>query len=75
MQYYINYIYVALCTILAGGIIYFICKPFGYKFVDMCIRIIICILVTNLIFYLLNYKRPQFQAVIRLKRLVLKNKN
>lgn len=71
-EYYINYIYVASCTIFAGVITYFICRPFGYKFVDMCIRLVICIIVPNLIFILLNYKRPQFQAIIRLKRLILK---
>ncbi len=70
--YYINYIYVALCTILAGSITYFICKPFGYKIEDMFSRLIICIIVPNLIFYLLNFKRNGFQAVIRLKKLVLK---
>lgn len=71
-QYYINYIYVGLCTILAGVITYLICRPFGYKFVDLCIRLVICIIVPNLIFVLLNYKRPQFQAVIRLEKLILK---
>lgn len=71
-QYYINYIYIALCTILAGVITYLICRPFGYEFADMCIRLVICIIIPNLLFVLLNYKRPQFQAVIRLKKLILK---
>ncbi len=71
-QYYLNYIYVAVCTVLAGVVTYSICKPFGYKFLDLCIRLVICIIVPNLIFYLLNFKRNEFKAVIRLKRLILK---
>ncbi len=72
-QYYINYLYILFCTVISGVTTYLICKPFGYKIADMCVRLVICIIVPNLIFYLLNFKRTEFHAVIRLKRIVFKS--
>lgn len=71
-EYIKNYLYLAMVTLISGMITYFLCKPYEYNIKYFLVRLIICAIVPNLIFVLLNYKRPQFQAVIRLKKLILK---
>lgn len=73
-NYYLSSFYMIFCTVIAWSITYYICSFFGYEWISFFIKIIICLVVPNLIIFIMNYKRKSIKAIERLLKIILKVK-
>ena len=73
-NYYLSSFYMIFCTVIAWSITYYICSFFGYEWISFFIKIIICLIVPNLIIFIMNYKRKSIKAIERLVKIILKVK-
>lgn len=73
VHYYKKMGYYFLSMLLGGVITYWSCSFFGEGFLMLCIRAVVCVIIPNIIFVVLNFKRQEFKDSIELgKRIILR---
>lgn len=77
IQYFNRYIIYGILTIIVGGMTTFLCNILveGNKFIDLCMRGIVCILVVNITYLLIFLKSKEFKYILEVfGNLLEKNK-
>ena len=73
-EYYFKTLVYALEMLLAGLLTYWICGFIGGGIGGLLVRLILCILVPNICFVLVNYKRPEFKQTTELILRIMKKR-
>ncbi len=70
-EYYFKMLYSLVTTVVAGAVTYFVCSFMGDGIWLLLVRAVICVVLPNVIFILLNFKRKEFgESVQMMKRIV-----
>ena len=67
-------LYSAITMGVGGVITFWICRQFGDGFLPFFVRGIICLIVPNIVFAALNFKREEFTGTMELAKRILKRK-
>ena len=73
-EYYSKMLYYALSMLFGGGLTYWLCSFFGGGIPALLLRLPICIIVPNLCFALLNYRRQEFKDSLTMANRIIKRK-
>ena len=73
-EYYWKMFVYICCMAIAGAVCYWICSFFGEGIQAFFARMAVCVLVPNLIFAVLNYRRKEFAETINLANRIIRRK-
>lgn len=58
-EYYLKMLYYAVSMFIGGIVAYFLCGLFGEGILFLLVKAIICLIVPNVIFYLMNFRQEE----------------
>lgn len=73
-EYYMKMFSYALTMLIAGGVTYWICGFLGEGFTGLFLKAGICVLIPNLFFAVVNFRRKEFKETLELALCVVKRK-
>ncbi|MCM3665244.1 oligosaccharide flippase family protein [Mesobacillus subterraneus] len=75
--YYKKYVFYAVLTIIAGSVTTFFCTwiPFQNNFVSLASKGIVCLLIINIIYFIIFHKTDEFMYLMNVLKVKLKIKN
>lgn len=63
-EYYLKMLYYAVSMLIGGIVAYFLCSLLGEGMLFLLVKAIICLIVPNVIFYLMNFKREEYRDTV-----------
>lgn len=73
IQYYKKMGFYMISMLAGGGLTYWVCSFLGEGFLMLCVKGVMCVIIPNIVFVVLNYKRQEFKDSIELgKRIILR---
>ena len=73
-RYYLKMLYFFIVTLIAGGVTFFLCSLPSDTIPAFTAKMGICVVVPNVIFFAMNFKRPEFKSALELAKGILKIK-
>ena len=73
-KYYFKMFTFALTMAIGGAATYFLCGLLGDGIPNMLLRLLICLIVPNAVFILLNYRRAEFKGTVELAKKIIHRK-
>ena len=70
-NYFINYFFNTIITILIGGLTYFICSLIGTTIIGFIAKCLICCIVPNLGFLLCYFRKTEFKDLVNNSKILI----